>query len=248
MQIKGDLKCQVITGTARSRGKNKKIKKRKSISTACSSLPLIFALSFTFANSRCRRLKLRCLLFKWMPESNAFVCVHLCPASAAPSFMPSAESHRSVSGGSSAGWGLFFLLLSFLFLSTSKVSLFHSTSKNNVWSEYRKMQIKSIPAGNYLVLCSIQTFFFFVYRAGVWNYFLHQHVRGKKTTKKKTFWMFSPNIFFLLVLFFRLFLFFVCFLRCYELIYRENLRAGSWFGKLKVSLFNHNQSVCVVSV
>lgn len=185
MQIKGDLKCQVITGTARSREKKKL---RKSISTACFSLPLIFALSFTFADSRCRRLKLQCLLFKWMPEPNAFVCLHLCPASAGPSFMPSAESHRSVSGGSSAGWGLFF---SFLFLSTSKVSLFHSTSKNNVWSEYRKMQIKSIPAENYLVLCSTQTFFFFVYRAGVWNYFLHQHVR-----KKKTFWMFSPNIFF----------------------------------------------------
>lgn len=71
---------------------------------------------------------------------------------------------------------------------------------------------------------------------------------GEKKTKKKHFGCFHQIFFFCLFCFSVFFLFFVCFLRCYELIYRENLRAGSWFGKLKVSLFNHNQSVCVVSV
>lgn len=36
---------------------------------------------------------------------------------------------------------------------------------------------------------------------------------GEKKTKKKTFWMFSPNIFFLLVLFFRLFFVFCLFFK-----------------------------------
>lgn len=129
-------------------------------------------------------------------EANAFVCVHLCSASAAASLMPSAESHRSVSGGAPQG-GDFFPLFFFSF-STCKVRLFHSTSKNTVWSEYGKMQIKSIPAGKYLVLCSIQTCFVFFSSSSI---ALVYEITFCTSTSvgwggdKNTFWMFSPFYF-----------------------------------------------------